>query len=276
MPNMVANRLTIEANNTREIIMSLLTFDELGDEADFDFNKVVKMPKSIKDRVDWARKNWGCKDNALYTSVDFEKGTIEFETPWCHCLPVIEKIAEKYPEAIFTYEYSEEQAGYNVGKYVYMNGYLAIVVELNPFTKEAYQLSFDLWGNDKDFIVCPEVSESKTKTKKLKFYKLTDSFGNKLKLYPIIRTYQKGHRLAVELVDENYEMFDYLTVNIDYQMSNDNDESLAFIDTNNVPWAEEYILKHKLGVKTGYYGLSGYCTYPEYRFDLSKLNKEPQ
>ena len=45
MPNMVANRLTIEAENTKEIIMSLLTFDELGDEADFDFNKVIQMPQ---------------------------------------------------------------------------------------------------------------------------------------------------------------------------------------------------------------------------------------
>ena len=146
---MVATRLTVEGDNVREIIMSLLTFDELGDEADFDFNKVIQMPKTIKDSTKWARKNWGCKDNTLYTSVDMDKGTIEFETPWSHCLPVIEKIAEKHPEANFTYEYSEEQAGYNVGKYVFMYGHLAIVVEMEPFTKEAYELYFELFGKDK-------------------------------------------------------------------------------------------------------------------------------
>ena len=205
-----------------------------------------------------------------------EKGTIEFETPWSHCLPVIEKIAEKHPEANFTYEYSEEQAGYNVGKYVFMYGHLAIVVEMEPFTKEAYEQHFDLWGNDEGFIYDKELDNYILKTKNLKVYERDDSLGNKLKLYPIIRTYQKGGRLAIELVDESYDLFEYLTINLQYEMSKDNDKSLAFVDTNNVPWAEEYIQKHNLGVKTGYYGMSGYCTYPEYRFDLSKLNEESE
>ena len=91
MSNMVANRLTIEGENVRHIILSLLTFDELGDEADFDFNKVIKMPRTVDDSTEWARKNWGCKDNALYTSVHMDKGIIEFETPRSPCIPVIEK-----------------------------------------------------------------------------------------------------------------------------------------------------------------------------------------
>lgn len=274
MPNMVANRLTIEAENTKEIIMSLLTFDELGDEADFDFNKVIKMPKTIKDSSKWARKNWGCNYNAVHTSVDMDKGTIEFETPWSHCLPVIEKIAKKYPKATFTYKYAEEQAGYNVGEYVFMYGRLMIVVEMESYTKEAYEQYFDLWGKDDRLVYDEEVDNYVFKTKNLKFYELDDSLGNRLKLYPIIQKYQKNGRLAVELVDETYDLFEYLTVNLQYEQSDDNDKSLAFIDTNNVPWAEEYIQKHHLGEKTGYYGMSGYCTYPEYRFDLSKLNKE--
>ena len=85
---------TIEGENVKETILSLLTFDELGDEADFDFNKVIKMPKTVCDRVEWAKKHWGCKDNPLYTSVDMEQGRIDFETPWCPCLPVVEKLAE--------------------------------------------------------------------------------------------------------------------------------------------------------------------------------------
>ena len=274
MSNMVANRLTVEGESVREIIMSLLTFDELGDEADFDFNKVIQMPKTIKDSTKWARKNWGCKDNAIYTSVDMDEGTIEFETPWSPCLPVIEKIAEKYPNATFTYEYSFEETGYNVGKYVYMNGHLKIVIEVEPYSKEAYEQHFDLWGKDEAYVYSEELDNYILKTKKLKVYELEDSKGNKLKLYPIIRTYQKGGRLAIELVDEQYELYTYLTVNLQHEMSKDNDKSLAFVDTNNNRWAERYIEKHSLGTKTGFYGLSGYCIYPEYRFDLSKLNKE--
>ena len=276
MSNMVANRLKVEAKNAKEIILSLLTFDELGDEADFDFNKVIKMPKNLKDNTKWARKNWGCKDNAIYTSVDMDEGTIEFETPWSPCLPVIEKIAEKYPEATLTYEYSFEEAGYNVGQYVYMHGHLMIVVEMEPYTKEAYELHFDLWGENEGYVYSKELDNYVLKTKNLKVYELEDSEGNKLKLYPIIRTYQKGGRLAIELVDEQYELFTYLTVNLQHEMSKDNDKSLAFVDTNNNKWAEGYIESHNLGTKTGFYGLSGYCTYPEYRFDLSKLNEEPK
>ena len=148
MPNKYANRITIEAKNAKEIILSLLTFDELGDEADFDFNKIIKMPKRVKDRVEWAKKHWGCKDNALYTSVDMDKGTIDFETPWCPCLPVVEKLAELHPEATITYEYSSDEAGFNVGKQVYMRGHLVIVVEMESYTKEAYEQYFDLFGED--------------------------------------------------------------------------------------------------------------------------------
>ena len=274
MSNMVANRLTVEAENVREIIMSLLTFDELGDEADFDFNKVIKMPKTIKDSTKWARKNWGCKDNALYTSVDMDEGIIEFETPWSPCLPVIEKIAEMYPKATFTYEYSFEETGYNVGKYIYMYGRLIAVVEMEPYTKEAYEQHFDLWGKDEAYVYDEKLDNYVLKTKNLKVYELEDSDGNKIKLYPIIQTYRKGGRLAIELVDEHYELFTYLTVNLQHEMSKDNNKSLAFVDTNNNEWAERYIEKHNLGTKTGFFGLSGYCTYPEYRFDLSKLNEE--
>ena len=31
------------------------------------------------------------------------------------------------------------------------------------------------------------------------------------------------------------------------------------------------IKDNKLAVPTGYYGKSGYCCYPEYKFDLPKL-----
>lgn len=157
MPNSYANRITIEGENVKETILSLLTFDELGDEADFDFNKVIKMPKTVNDRVEWAKKHWGCKDNPLYTSVDMEQGRIDFETPWCPCLPVVEKLAELHPELTITYEYSSDEAGYNVGKFIYMYGHLKVVVDIESYTKEAYEQYFELFGKDNLF----EYSEEK-------------------------------------------------------------------------------------------------------------------
>lgn len=275
MPNIVANRITIESKNAKDIIHSLLTLNEATNMTYFDFNKVIRMPSTIANSDKWIRTHWGC-NNTLYTSVNYNSNTIEFETPWSPCLPVIEKIAKMYPNSTITYEYSFEETGYNVGKYIYMNGHLKIMVDIEPFTKEAYELHFDLWGKDDAYMYSKEEDNYVFKTKNLNFYELVDSAGNKLKLYPIIRKYTNNGRLAVALVDERYELFTYLTINIQYDLSNNNDGLLAFIDTNNEKWAENYIEKYGLAIKTGFYGLSGYCVYPEYRFNLSKLNEESE
>ena len=45
----------------------------------------------------------------------------------------------------------------------------------------------------------------------------------------------------------------------------------SFVDTNNCPWAEKFISDNKLGRPTGIKAASGYCVYPQYRFDMEKL-----
>ena len=47
----------------------------------------------------------------------------------------------------------------------------------------------------------------------------------------------------------------------------------AYIDTNNCPWATEFIEKYKLGENTGMLGYSGYCSYPLYKFDIDLLRQ---
>ena len=47
----------------------------------------------------------------------------------------------------------------------------------------------------------------------------------------------------------------------------------AYVDTNNFPEAETLISKYKLGRPTGKVGHSGYCTYPEYFFNLGEIKK---
>ena len=63
-----------------------------------------------------------------------------------------------------------------------------------------------------------------------------------------------------------------ITVNIDYPLSGDN-ETTAFIDTNNLNafLIERFLQENQIATPTGEYGQSGFCTYPEYRFDLSKF-----
>jgi len=47
MPNWVSNKLVISGENSEEIVKSLLTKDDEGDELNFDFNKIIPMPDEL-------------------------------------------------------------------------------------------------------------------------------------------------------------------------------------------------------------------------------------
>jgi hypothetical protein len=82
--------------------------------------------------------------------------------------------------------------------------------------------------------------------------------------------YANGN-LAIRMIthEAGYaEPWSNLTVNLIDGLENDH----AFVDTNNngegiLPWIE----RNGLGVPTGQVQPSGYCTYPEYKFDLKKI-----
>lgn len=86
------------------------------------------------------------------------------------------------------------------------------------------------------------------------------------------RTYKNNKRLAVRLTEQTEEPFAIITTNIDYPLS-ENDDDLAFIDTNNIPGIEEWLIKNKIAEPTGHIGYSGYCSYPEYRFNNEVFEK---
>lgn len=47
----------------------------------------------------------------------------------------------------------------------------------------------------------------------------------------------------------------------------------AYIETNNCPWAMEFIREYKLGEESGRVKQSGYCRYPAVIFDMEQLKK---
>lgn len=51
------------------------------------------------------------------------------------------------------------------------------------------------------------------------------------------------------------------------------DDTKSFVDTNNCPWAEDFIKEYHLGAPTGLFEYSGYCAYPLYKFNLDELEK---
>lgn len=74
--------------------------------------------------------------------------------------------------------------------------------------------------------------------------------------------------MAVCAYLRNGEPWSDLTVNIPGTMTPD---GMAFIDTNNNPWAEAFLVENGLAKPTGVTGRSGYCSYPLYSFDMSKF-----
>lgn len=51
-------------------------------------------------------------------------------------------------------------------------------------------------------------------------------------------------------------------------------EGEAYIDTNNCPWAVDFIEQEGLGKRTGRTGRSGYYTYPVVKFDMQKVKEQ--
>ena len=100
-------------------------------------------------------------------------------------------------------------------------------------------------------------------------YIIKDYFDEEYEVYPVISN--KKH-LEILLVLTEDEWFCELTVKTNQKQSKKN-KALAYVDTNKNPWAEKFITENKIGIPTGFFAKSGNITYPEYRFDLKKLNK---
>lgn len=79
-------------------------------------------------------------------------------------------------------------------------------------------------------------------------------------------TYISGGNLALILFEEG-QVYATLTTNLGRPLP----ENYAFVDPNNVPWVEDFIEEFQLGEPLGLSEVSGFCSYPLYRFDLSTI-----
>jgi len=85
-----------------------------------------------------------------------------------------------------------------------------------------------------------------------------------------VEHYIADSSLCILLYNRDYAAIAKLTTCLDDKSLNDNE---AYIDTNNCPWAIDFINKYKLGELTGKKRVSGYCTYPVARFDMDEIEK---
>lgn len=80
--------------------------------------------------------------------------------------------------------------------------------------------------------------------------------------------YSSNNTLAIVALDEYGEEFCKLSVNLNSPMQGDN---LAFVDTNNLPWVEQFLQENDIAYPMFYSECSGWCNYPLYGFNKNKM-----
>lgn len=97
---------------------------------------------------DWSIANWGTKWNANCFDEGEDGGevdTIAFDTAWSAPHPVIEKLAELYPNIEMEHKWADEDLGNNCGESTYANGErTSIVYPAN--NKSSLEFAADVWG----------------------------------------------------------------------------------------------------------------------------------
>lgn len=107
--------------------------------------------------------------------------------------------------------------------------------------------------------------------KKHKIFTVNTDFGS-FEVICVPGKYGNGKLAIMMLRVENEQVedpFTILTVNLDEPFSQT--EKSAFLDTNNNPWAEKFVKQNKIAKDEYQTGISGFCRYPLYTFDLEKL-----
>ena len=96
---------------------------------------------------EWSVQNWNCKWNAMNTEserLSEENASISFQTAWSAPHPVIEKMAEMFPDVKIMHRWADEDIGRNVGEREYRNGETEFE-NILCCGKESFELAFDIW-----------------------------------------------------------------------------------------------------------------------------------
>lgn len=142
MPNHIQNRVTFECSEERLAeVLSAIAKDNVEAEngksgpGTIDFEKIIPMPENIfrgnlgqKERelygsdnwYDWSISHWGTKWNS-YSNYS-EGHTISFQTAWSAPHPVLERLAEMFPDVGITHKWADEDIGMNCGEHEYADG----------------------------------------------------------------------------------------------------------------------------------------------------------
>jgi len=79
---------------------------------------------------EWLRKHWGPEDNA-FGAIEIDGG-VQFLTSWTAPLPVVEKLAARFPDQLIDYLWADEDLGRNCGRRIYEHGHVEEVFIEDP------------------------------------------------------------------------------------------------------------------------------------------------
>ena len=100
-----------------------------------------------------------------------------------------------------------------------------------------------------------------------------------LEVFPVVEEYSFNGRKAITLMYINKDLPDCpyiepwcdITVNLPYAPITD--ENCGYLDTNDSPYIVDFLLENNLGELTGRTAASGFCTYPEFRFNMERIKE---
>lgn len=147
-------------DNMAKYILRPSEIEDLREKYKQDFNNVIDLGEKVyrniqkygvPDWYDWSVHNWGTKWNSCNTWVDLKTCSICFDTAWSPATLIIEKLAKLYPKAKIIFSFAEEQTGYYSGQSIFKDGELVDEELYKPFSKEAYEMSFELWGSGDEY-----------------------------------------------------------------------------------------------------------------------------
>lgn len=103
------------------------------------------------DWYEWSYKHWGCKWNATNTFACEDGVTVYFDTPWGTPSEMMKTLAKMHPDISIKHDYAEEQIAFMCGHDEYANGELVEENTYDAYSKEAFEMYFDLWGCEDEF-----------------------------------------------------------------------------------------------------------------------------
>ena len=92
----------------------------------------------------------------------------------------------------------------------------------------------------------------------------------------VIDRYFVNKRVAIRLwakehnnEDDIFSPFTSVTVNL--PQAKMDSTNAVFLDVNNAPWLEGFMMENGFGYPTGRFRTSGFCNYPEYLLNLKSI-----